>query len=526
LLFLFLFFFFFCCFAFLLFSSKRLGSTRQEKTKKQKKTKQRKKRKNKIKEKENEEEGRERTRRRGPGRKTKRENEDAPKRRSKKKMDPCEAVARALEDAGPVFIERVCGRVEYGEALRGLVRRTKTYAALAGAVETDDPIEVHALRGIDRRTIALTFVAPFFAAEAEREVGDLLEDEFAEYASRRIVVSRARNARERAAETLIDCMTEHVSDEYFVLEFGASAARFKKQAAAYAGEELTRSVFSACRTMDGILALVQSDEACFEPLEEHLGTMDATERVVVPVLAAFIGTDRASVLRSLFVRMAFASPSPLGPWCSEWTRFLTGSDVVRLAPRLVALGLAAAVRNVRDARTLVLEGLALDDSTRPRLVPDDVARVARKLTPRAIDLLAREPRHAPTIIRVFSHDALVLRRACETSTDLPGAVSVIRKARDRRAVSALARAISRIAIGSTDEELISSLRACGDGVVHALNALDQPAFDRAMRAMRRFRPKGLCHYILATDQGRIGRGISLERGTALFEACFDTMSLV
>jgi hypothetical protein len=292
--------------------------------------------------------------------------------------------------------------------------------------------------------------------------------------------------------------------------------------------------------MDGILALVQSDEACFEPLEEHLGTMDATERVVVPVLAAFIGTDKASVLRSLFVRMAFASPSPLGPWCSEWTRVLTGSDVVRLAPRLVALGLAAAVRNVRDARTLVLEGLALDDATRPRLVPDDVARVARKLTPRAIDLLAREPRHAPTIIRVFSHDALVLRRACETSTDLPGAVSVIRKARDRRAVMALSRAISRIAIGSTDEDLISSLRACGDGVVHALNALDQPAFDRAMRAMRRFRPKGLCHYILATDRGRGGRGgrggresesesesrISIERGTALFEACFDTMSLV
>ena len=458
-------------------------------------------------------------------------------------MDPCEAVARALEDAGPVFIERVCGRVEYGDDLRGLVRRTKTYAALAGAVETDDPIEVYALRGIDRRTIALTFVAPFFAAEAEREVGDLLEDEFAEYASRRIVVSRARNARERAAEILIDCMTEHVSDEYFVLEFGASAARFKKQAAAYAGEELTRSVFSACRTMDGILALVRSDETCFEPLEEHLGTMDATERVVVPVLAAFIGTDKASVLRSLFVRMALASPSPLGPWCSEWTRVLTGSDVVRLAPRLVALGLAAAVRNVRDARTLVLEGLALDDATRPRLVPDDVARVARKLTPRAIDLLAREPRHAPTIIRVFSHDALVVRRACETSTDLPGAVSVIRKARDRRAVMALSRAISRIAIGSTDEDLISSLRACGDGVVHALNALDQPAFDRAMRAMRRFRPKGLCHYILATGRGRGGRGgresesggrggresesgISLERGTALFEACFDTMSIM
>jgi hypothetical protein len=103
---------------------------------------------------------------------------------------------------------------------------------------------------------------------------------------------------------------------------------------------------------------------------------------------------------------------------------------------------------------------------------------------------------------------------------------------------ALSRAISRIAIGSTDEDLISSLRACGDGVVHALNALDQPAFDRAMRAMRRFRPKGLCHYILATDRGHGGRGgrggresesesgISLERGTALFEACFDTMTLM
>ena len=56
--------------------------------------------------------------------------------------------------------------------------------------------------------------------------------------------------------------------------------------------------------------------------------------------------------------------------------------------------------------------------------------------------------------------------------------------------------------------------------LHALNALDQPAFDRAMRAVRRFRPKGVCHYALATD-----RGISLARGTALFEACFDTMSL-
>lgn len=436
-------------------------------------------------------------------------------------MDPCEAVARALEDAGPVFIERVCGRVEYGDALRDLVRLTKTHAALAGAVGTDDPIEVFALRGIDRRSIALKFVAPFFAAEAERDFGDLLEDEFAEYASRRIVVSRARNARERAAETLIDCMTEHVSDEYFALEFGASAARFKKQAAAYAGEELTRSVFSASRTMDGILALVSAeDQTCYEPLEEHLGTMDATERVVVPVLAAFIGTDRASVLRSLFVRMAHASPSPLGPWCSEWTRVLAGSDVVRLAPRLVSLGLAAAVRNVRDARTLLLEGLALDDATRPRLVPDDVARVARRLTPRAIDLLAREPRHAPTIIRVFSHDALVVRRACETSTDFPGAVSVIRKARDRRAVCALSRAISRIAIAATDEDLIGSLRACGDGVVHALNALDQPAFDRTMRAVRRFRPKGLCHYVLGTD-----RAISLARGTALFEACFETMSL-
>lgn len=474
------------------------------------------------------------TRKKGPKDRKKRDR-ISPNAQKKRRMDPCDAVARALEDAGPMFIERVCGRVEYGCALRDLVRLTKTYAALAGSVGTDDPIEAYALRGIDRRTIALAFVAPFFAAEAERDVGDLLEAEFAEYASQRIVVSRARNARERAAETLIDCLTEHVSDEYFVLEFGASAARFKKQAAAYAGEELTRSVFSACRTMDGILALVHSDETCFEPLEEHLGTMEATERVVVPVLAAFIGTDKASVLRSLFVRMALAEPSPLGPWCSEWTRVLTRSDIVRLAPRLVALGLAAAVRNVRDARTLVLEGLALDDATRPRLVPDDVARVARRLTPRAIDLLAREPRHAPTIIRVFSHDALVVRRACETTTDLPGAVGVIRKARDRRAVSALCRAISRIAIGSTDEDLISSLRACGDGVVRALNALDQPAFDRAMRAVRRFRPKGLCHYILATGQVRGGRegresesesGISLERGTALFEACFDTMSLV
>ena len=431
------------------------------------------------------------------------------------------AVAAALEDAGPVYIERACGRVEYGDDLLALVAQSKTYAALVGAVGAEGPIEVYALRGIDRRSIALKFLAPVFASEAERDVGDIMEDEFAAYAAGRIVVSRARNARERAAETLIDCMSQHVGDEYFDAEFGPRhGARFKSMARSYGGEELARSIFSACRTMDGIASLIYSEEeTCFEPLEEHLGTMEATERVVVPVLAAMIGTDQAMVLRSLFVRMAHATPSPLGPWCSEWTRVLSSSDVVRLAPRLVSLGLAAALRGVRNARTLLLEGLALDDATRPRLVPADVARVARRLSPRAIDLLARSERHAPTIMRVFAHDALVVRRASEVSMDLPGAVSLIRKARDRRSVLALSRAISRIAFNATDEDLLASLRECGDGVAHALNALDQPGFDRAMRAVRRFRPKGLCHFVLGRS------AVSESRGIAIFEACFDTMRI-
>jgi hypothetical protein len=122
-------------------------------------------------------------------------------------------------------------------------------------------------------------------------------------------------------------------------------------------------------------------------------------------------------------------------------------------------------------------------------------------------------------MRVFAHDALVVRRASEVSTDLPGAVSLIRKARDRRSVVALSRAISRIAFNATDEDLLASLRECGDGVAHALNALDEPGFDRAMRAVRRFRPKGLCHFVLGRS------AVSESRGIAIFEACFDTMRI-
>ena len=426
------------------------------------------------------------------------------------------AVASALEDAGSRYIARVCGEVAYGAALRLLLVRSKTYTALAGAVDTEDaPINVFALRGIDKRTIALRFLAPVFAEAAVRDASDLATEDFVAYASRRLVVSRARNTRERAAEALIDCLSEHVPDSYFDDEFGpACGARYKAQARGYTGEELTRSVFSACRTMDGIAALIHSEETGFDPLDEMLGPMDATERVVVPVLAAMIGTDEASVLRSLFVRMVRASPTPLGPWCSEWTRVLSRSDVVRLAPRFVELGLTAALRNVRDVRTLLVEGLALDATTLPRLVSADVARVAHRLSPKAVDALARSVRHAPTIMRVLAHDALVVRRACQVSTDLPCAVRLMRTARDRRSVHALAGAISRIAADSTDAELVDSLRACGDGAVHAFNALDDRAFERAMRAVRRFRPKGLCHFVIS----RMDKGA--PRGVAMFDACF------
>jgi hypothetical protein len=422
------------------------------------------------------------------------------------------AMSAAVESAGPMYILRVCGEVEYGTELARLVRSSATYASVVASVDHDGPIELLALRGVPPRDIALHILAPVYAEAAGALTEDIRTDEFAAYAQRRMVLSRARTRLHAAAETLIDCLSAEASTRYFDDEFGAGA-RFKRMADAYAGDELTRCVFAACRTMDGIKGLIHSGATGFAPLDEELGVMEAAERVVAPVLAAMLGVDHAMVMRSLFTRMAQATPTPLGPWCSEWAKYLSESDVVALAPRLVEIGLTAAMRNVDDAATLVAEGLARNEATRARMVPADVARVSRRLSHRAVGLLADTPRHAVTIIAAFADDPHVVRRACRAARDLPGLVRTLRRVRNHRAVAAVTSAISRIVEETPDDELVSALDTCGAGAVAAIRIMSDEAFERTLGAVQRRRPRAMCAFVLE----RIGQ---CGRGTRLFDACF------
>lgn len=429
-----------------------------------------------------------------------------------------ESVASALEAAGPRYIARVCGSVEYGHRLRELLERTDTWRALVGAAESDGPIDVRALRGIEPREIALSFLAPVYAETAECDPDDLDVEPFVAYATGRLMVSRAKTARERATEVLIDCLDAHAGHEYIDAELGSGYGR---RAHLYAGQDLTRYVFAASPTMVGIAALTTSDATGFRLLDEELGTMAATEHVVVPVLAALLEVDRATVLRSLFSRMARATPTPLGPWCSTWCRVLTESDVVALVPRLAELGLVAALRDVPNARTLVAEGLVRDPATRARLTPADVATVARSLSPRAVEYLADSPRHAATIMRVFSDDAMVVRRAARATDDLPAVVEMMRTVRDWRSVAAVTEAVSRIANDATDAGLLGSLDTCGPGIVAAIRAMDDDAFERTLDAVRSAPGapiRAMCAFVLERVPDD---PLSRKRATELFGACFD-----
>jgi hypothetical protein len=454
-----------------------------------------------------------------------------------------EHVGSALEAAGPRYIARVCGHVEYGTRLLVLLKRSATWRALVDAPGDDGPIDVRALRGIDPRDIALSFLAPVFAETGECDPDDLDVEPFVAYVTGRLVVSRAKTARERAAETLIDALDEHVGHEYIDAELGTG---YGLRAHAYAGEDLTRYVFSASPTMVGIVALTaptapgapaalgargppgatgaQSVAFGFPPLDEELGTMAATEHVVVPVLAALLEVDRATVLRSLFFRMAHATPTPLGPWCSAWCKDLTESDVVALVPRLVSLGLVAALRDVPNARILVAEGLARDPTTRARMTPADVANVARSLTPRAVECLADSPRHAATIMRVFADDAMVVRRAARATDDLAAVVEMMRTVRDWRSVAAVTEAVSRIVTDSivTDSSgsaLIDALNKCD--VVAAIRAMDEDAFERTLDAFScaSSKARALCAFVL--ERLATNDPVSRKRGTELFDACFS-----
>lgn len=432
-----------------------------------------------------------------------------------------ESVASALEAAGPRYIARVCGSVEYGTRLLVLLKRSATWRALVEAPDDDGPIDVRALRGIEPRDIALSFLAPVFAETGECDPDDLDVEPFVAYALGRLVVSRAKTARERATEALIDALDEHAGAEYIDAELGPG---YGHRAHVYAGEDLTRYVFSASPTMVGIAALTATDasEFGFPPLDEALGTMDATEHVVVPVLAALLEVTRATVLRSLFFRMAHATPTPLGPWCSAWCKDLTESDVVALVPRLATLGLVAALRDVPNAMILVAEGLARDPATRSRMTPTDVARVARSLTPRAVECLADSTRHAATIMRVFSDDAMVVRRAARATDDLAAVVEMMRTVRDWRSVAAVTEAVSRIATDSTGAGLIDALDKCGPGVVAAIRAMDEDAFERTLDAFScaSSKARALCAFVLERLASP-GDPVSRKRGTELFDACFS-----
>jgi hypothetical protein len=442
-----------------------------------------------------------------------------------------EHVGSALEAAGPRYIARVCGHVEYGTRLLVLLKRSSTWRALVDAPGDDGPIDVRALRGIDPRDIALSFLAPVFAETGECDPDDLDVEPFVAYVTGRLVVSRAKTARERAAEALIDALDEHVGHEYIDAELGPG---YGLRAHKYAGEDLTRYVFSASPTMVGIAALTaatapgatgttapQSVAFGFPPLDEELGTMAATEHVVIPVLAALLEVDRATVLRSLFFRMAHATPTPLGPWCSAWCKDLTESDVVALVPRLVSLGIVAALRDVPNARILVAEGLARDPTTRARMTPADVANVARSLTPRAVECLADSPRHAATIMRVFADDAMVVRRAARATDDLAAVVEMMRTVRDWRSVAAVTEAVSRIVTDtdSSGSALIDALNKCD--VVAAIRAMDEDAFERTLDAFScaSSKARALCAFVL--ERLATNDPVSRKRGTELFDACFS-----
>ena len=450
-------------------------------------------------------------------------------------MGAIEHVGSALEAAGPRYIARVCGHVEYGTRLLVLLKRSATWRALVDAPGDDGPIDLRALRGIEPRDIALSFLAPVFAETGECDPDDLDVEPFVAYVTGRLVVSRAKTSRERAAETLIDALDEHVGHEYIDAELGPG---YGLRAHKYAGEDLTRYVFSASPTMVGIAALTAAtapgapgatgafgpSDAFGFPLDEELGTMAATEHVVVPVLAALLEVDRATVLRSLFFRMAHATPTALGPWCSAWCKDLTESDVVALVPRLVSLGLVAALRDVPNARILVAEGLARDPTTRARMTPADVASVARSLTPRAVECLADSPRHAATIMRVFADDAMVVRRAARATDDLAAVVEMMRTVRDWRSVAAVTEAVSRIVTDSivTDSSgsaLIDALNKCD--VVAAIRAMDEDAFERTLDAFSRASSKAraLCAFVL--ERLATNDPVSRKRGTELFDACFS-----